>query len=31
MTYTLEALKDKIAEMYPEIGTNNLSIGVEFS
>lgn len=31
MTYSLEALKDKIAEMYPEIGTNKLSVSVEFS
>ncbi len=29
--YTNEAVRDKILEMYPEIGKHGLSVGVEFS
>jgi len=30
MRYTDVALKDKIMEMYPEIRTHNLSVGLDF-
>jgi len=30
MTYTNVALKDKILEMYPEIGKHGLSVGLDF-
>lgn len=30
MTYTTDALRDKILEMYPEIGQHGLSVGLEF-
>ncbi len=29
--YTIAALKDKITEMYPEIGTHRLAVSVDFS
>jgi hypothetical protein len=31
MAYTNVALKDKIMEMYPEIGDEKLSVGIDFS
>ena len=31
MAYTNVALKDKIIEMYPEIGEKGLSVGIDFS
>jgi len=31
MSYTNVALKDKILEMYPEIGQHDLSIGLDFN
>lgn len=30
MAYTMDALKDKIAEMYPEIKKHGISLGLEF-
>ncbi len=30
MTYTNAALKDKILEMYPEIGKHGFSVGLDF-
>ena len=30
MGYTIVALKDKISGMYPEIGTNGISVGIQF-
>ncbi len=31
MAYTNVALKDKIIEMYPEIGAKQISVGLDFS
>ncbi|MDA8170864.1 MAG: hypothetical protein M0Z48_03440 [Nitrospiraceae bacterium] len=31
MGYTVVALKDKITEMYPEIGRHGISVGIAFS
>lgn len=31
MKYTVVALKEKIMEMYPEIGKHNLSVGLAFN
>ena len=31
MLYTIVALKEKIQEMYPEIGKHNLSVGLDFN
>lgn len=31
MTYSIVALKDKILEMYPEIGEHRFSAGIEFN
>lgn len=31
MSYTMESLKDKITQMFPEIAEHHLDVGMEFS